>query len=222
MMISRLRLENPDAVDAAKLVYGGEYWIHQEMSRLFAGDKAEPRAFVYRRDDRDGRPECLVVSTTSPVSSAGAWSLDTKPYSPRVRVGEYLTFRLRANPIVTRRIGPDQRHARHDVVMDAKRQCCEACDSTMSEADLCQKAGMAWISRKGEQHGFAVTEDTLVVGGYRQHVISKRNRQPIRLSTLEFDGTLQVTVLDEFLAALFSGVGPAKGFGCGLLLVKRI
>lgn len=222
MMISRLRLENPGAVDVAKLLNGGEYWIHQEMSRMFAEDGLASRAFVYRRDDRDGCPECLVVSAGPPVFETNAWSVETKSYSPRFQVGEHFTFRLRANPVVTRRVGPGHRHARHDVVMDAKRQVKDLGGQTACVADICQAAGSAWIDRKGEQHGFAVVEDSLVVGGYRQHVIPKVKRQPIRLSTLEFDGRLIVTDRDEFLAALFSGVGPAKGFGCGLLLVKRV
>jgi CRISPR system Cascade subunit CasE len=222
MMISRLRLENPGAVDISKLVDGGEYWIHQEMSRLFAGEGAEKRSFVYRRDDRNGRPECMVVSAAPPIGAGRVWAVEAKPYAPRISTGELYTFSLRVNPVVTRRFGPDKRHARHDVVMDAKRQRKPAGSATVTQAELCQTAGLEWIRRKGQHHGFTVVEDLLRIGGYRQLVIYKRNRQPIRFSTLEFDGALQVTNSDELLSALFAGVGPAKGFGCGLLLVKRI
>ena len=41
-------------------------------------------------------------------------------------------------------------------------------------------------------------------------------------STLDFSGLLTVTAPEKFLSALYGGIGPAKGFGCGLLLVKRV
>ena len=42
-------------------------------------------------------------------------------------------------------------------------------------------------------------------------------------STLEFDGILAVTEPEVFIEkCLFSGIGPAKGFGCGVMLVRRV
>lgn len=43
----------------------------------------------------------------------------------------------------------------------------------------------------------------------------------ISLSTVEFSGALTVTEPDAFNRALLRGIGHAKGFGCGLLLVRR-
>jgi CRISPR system Cascade subunit CasE len=42
----------------------------------------------------------------------------------------------------------------------------------------------------------------------------------VRLSTLDFDGLLTVADPGRFGELLFSGLGPAKGFGCGLMLIK--
>ncbi|MCI0421919.1 MAG: type I-E CRISPR-associated protein Cas6/Cse3/CasE [Acidobacteria bacterium] len=50
----------------------------------------------------------------------------------------------------------------------------------------------------------------------------QRHGKKIELSTLDFEGVLLVTEPDRFLRALLSGIGPAKAFGCGLMLVRRI
>ncbi|MEA2080768.1 MAG: type I-E CRISPR-associated protein Cas6/Cse3/CasE [Pseudomonadota bacterium] len=42
----------------------------------------------------------------------------------------------------------------------------------------------------------------------------------INFSTLDYSGLLTVTDPELFKAALFQGIGPAKAFGCGLLLVR--
>ena len=44
----------------------------------------------------------------------------------------------------------------------------------------------------------------------------------IALSTLDFEGELIVTKPEILLPALLNGIGPAKSFGCGLLLVRHI
>ncbi len=51
----------------------------------------------------------------------------------------------------------------------------------------------------------------------------KRNGgKQVSLSTLEFNGVLTVADPKLFLETLYEGIGPAKGFGCGLMLVRRI
>jgi CRISPR system Cascade subunit CasE len=37
-----------------------------------------------------------------------------------------------------------------------------------------------------------------------------------------FEGLLRVTDGNAFVSLLKNGLGPAKAFGCGLMLVKRI
>jgi CRISPR system Cascade subunit CasE len=58
------------------------------------------------------------------------------------------------------------------------------------------------------------------VDGYRSW--RQRGGKGIALSTLDFEGHLTVANAEIFRTALFSGIGPAKAFGCGLLLVRRV
>jgi CRISPR system Cascade subunit CasE len=39
---------------------------------------------------------------------------------------------------------------------------------------------------------------------------------------VDFEGTIEITDPGIFVEALFTGIGPAKAFGCGLMLVRRV
>ena len=58
--------------------------------------------------------------------------------------------------------------------------------------------------------------------GYRRQRFRKfRSNREITFSSLDFSGLLTVKDTDLFGSVLFRGLGPAKGFGCGLMLVRR-
>jgi CRISPR system Cascade subunit CasE len=42
------------------------------------------------------------------------------------------------------------------------------------------------------------------------------------LGTCTFEGTLRVSSPERLAHLLENGIGPAKAFGCGLLLVRRL
>lgn len=89
---------------------------------------------------------------------------------------------------------------------------------------------MNWIEKQGEQHGFILVADDredqckLQNSAYRWHALTKKAEKGEKsgFSSVDFTGELQVTDIEKFENALFSGIGPAKAFGCGLMLVKRI
>jgi CRISPR system Cascade subunit CasE len=114
---------------------------------------------------------------------------------------------------------------RHDVVMDAKQRLRWKelhPEERPALNTLAYEAGTTWLASRAETHGFNIAPATLLVDGYRTHTVHRRRRTPICLSTLDFTGVLTVVDPEKFLSTLYGGIGPAKGFGCGLLLVKRI
>ena len=50
----------------------------------------------------------------------------------------------------------------------------------------------------------------------------RKGRQGGKLVTATFEGVLHVKAPDVLLQLLENGLGPAKAFGCGLLLVRRV
>lgn len=178
-----------------------------------------PTAFLFRHEWHGDLPVLYVLSHNVPVDRLGLWHIQSKPYAPQLAVGDRLHFTLRANPVVTRN------GKRHDVVMDAKQQM--QWQHMPPEARpalnaLAYDAGTAWLTGRATQHGFALVADSLLVDGYRTHTMRRRGVAPIHVSTLDFSGVLSVTDPARCVQTLYEGLGHAKGFGCGLLLVKRV
>lgn len=83
-----------------------------------------------------------------------------------------------------------------------------------------------WLSNKGNKNGFQLhrsDKDGLIrfqAEGYRWHPLPRKGRNA-GFSTVDFEGVLEVCNAVTFIESLFKGIGPAKGFGCGLMLVRR-
>jgi len=220
-----LRSSAEDARHLARSACTDAYREHQTLWRLFDDDPDASRDFLFRREQRGGRPAFYLLSTRLPVRDHGIWQIDHKRYEPRVRVGQRLAFSLRANPVVTRTDAGGRRQ-RHDVVMDLKRQMDYQRLPPAERpplAALAQEAGLKWLAGRADRCGFAFEEEAVRVDGYTQHRLAKRGgKSPIRYSTLDFNGLLEVTDIERFYQTLLHGLGPAKAFGCGLLLVRPV
>ncbi len=223
MLISRVRLlqdaaekkEFWESVDSA-------YHIHSLVWDLFADAPDRKRDFIYRQDMVHGPPSFFCVSDRAPIDRKGIWRVESKPYAPFVKKGQVFSFVLRANPIRAKRDDEHKQH-RHDVVMEAKTRIKEKPGVLLREANIVQQAGLVWLAQKGEANGFSIRAEDIRADGYLQHRFKKtRGNHEIRISTLDFTGLLTVIDPDQFIRALFTGIGPAKGFGCGMMMIKRV
>ena len=220
MYFSRVTL-GPDA-DPRSLLDRNGYREHQVLWSLFEAGVDAQRDFIFRRDEQHPRPRYYVVSARLPAEN-GLWHVDTKEYAPQLQAGQSLMFNLRANPVVTRSDG-DGRSRRNDLIMDIKKQSGWQQASPADRpalADLIQQAGEQWLMARQERIGVRI--DSLLADAYRRHRAYKRGQQrPIRYSTVDLSGMLTVVDCERMHAALLHGVGPAKAFGCGLLLVRSV
>lgn len=199
------------------------YKEHQALWRLFAADPDAERDFLFRRDDLYHGLRYFVVSQREPVDRDGIWLIETKPYAPSISKGQRYAFSLRVNPVVKRK-GEDGKSRRHDVVMDAKQRegyQSQARQERESVINIAQRVGSEWLQKRAADHGFLLDEDGVRVEGYQQHRSPKRGNQ-IAYSSMDFSGVLAVADAGVFVESLKNGIGPAKAFGCGLLLVRRL
>lgn len=206
----------------------GPYADHQWLWRLFPAAAGTPRDFLFRRHAANGLPRFYVVSQRRPEPNQQGWKIQTRDYAPQIDVGTSLNFELRANPTV--RHGRDGKSKRHDVVMEAKRQLLASCnlprwadwddDTKPALYSIIQQSCSAWLGRQGERMGFWIDADSLVVEAYEQQ--GERTDRKLQFTTVDFSGRLTVTDPAAFADALARGIGHAKAFGCGLLLVRRM
>jgi len=215
-----LNANHANTQQLAKDFCANHYKEHQHLWQLFAKDPDAKRDFIFRNE----QGKCYyVVSQREPQNSKDYWQVETKHYSPTIKAGQTLAFSLRVNPIVARK-GNNGKSFRHDVVMDAKQQMnfkAMAVNDRPPLTSIVHKAGLEWLTSRAEKHGFKFDQNTVHIDAYEPHTAYKKN-STIKYSTMDFNGLLTVEDTARFSDALITGIGPAKGFGCGLMLVKRV
>lgn len=215
------------------------YAEHKWLWNFFPSHSDQSRDFIFRRHEIEQMPRFYVVSQRQPKAFSEAWQVQSRAYEPLLQEGQRLTFQLRANPVISKKnvAGKTQRH---DVVMQAKKQL--LAEHGFSEKakwadwkdesnkpllyELVQKHCAEWLAGVAKRNGFEITPtddgaSQLQIDAYGQNKADKRDHN-IRFSAVDFSGELRVTDPELFKQALFNGIGHAKAFGCGLLLVRRI
>lgn len=217
------------------------YAEHQWLWKFFPSNRDQTRDFIFRRHEHEQTQRFYLVSHRPPTAFSEAWQVQSRGYDPQVREGQRFSFQLRANPVITQKnaAGKPQRH---DVVMQAKKQLLAerglSKDAKWSDWNgddnkpllyelVTMRCGL-WLDGVAGRNGFEIApldadgaDRKLQIDSYEQNKTSKGDHA-VRLTTVDFSGELVVTSTALFQQALFNGIGHAKAFGCGLLLVKRV
>jgi CRISPR system Cascade subunit CasE len=190
------------------------YELHRTLLRGFPPTLPAGERVLYRveEDARAGSVIVLLQSLNPPDWRALPepyllQPAEVKPFSVVVSAGQMLRFRLLANP--TRRIKTSPTAEGEE-------------PSSKRVGLLKEEQQYQWLSRKAEAYGFQLIS---VRSAKQPDVIGwqgkgKDSRQ-LTFQSVLFDGVLQVMEPDLFMQALKNGVGPAKGFGFGLLSLAK-
>lgn len=196
---------------------------HRLIWSVFSDGRHRKRDFLWRHA---GRGQFLTLSWRPPRANDLFNPPEIKVFNPNLTPGDRLHFLLRANATRDRaavsRLGKKARRGksrRVDVVMDLLR----AAPSGQERADIrdqvAQVAAEAWMKRQGDAKGFAPR--ATVLDGYSTVDLGKRRHRGGRIGILDLRGEIELTDPGRFLAALTSGFGRAKAWGCGLMLIRR-
>lgn len=190
------------------------YDIHRQVWRLFPGEARETRqsgeqerqGFLFRIEERRiGRPARLLVqSRRAPVRAEGILLHGSREIQPTPSVGQRLAFLLTANPVKT--------------ITDTERAAKPGKQSEKCRVPLIRENDQRnWLARK---LGAAATfENTNILP--HAPLYFRKDRRAGKLVTCTFEGVLKVNDPAGLVGLLENGVGHAKAFGCGLLLVRR-
>lgn len=217
MYFSRAKL-NRDALRSHQFadVLNEGYGAHKLAWRLFSDQNDRERDFVYRWKREAGEPVLYAVSARKPAEHE-AFDIQTKAYEPIIQKGDWFEFAVVVNSVVKKR-NEQGRQKRHDVVLEAKRD-----NDSLTTDEAALLAGKTWLDAQGARHGFRVESTGFRVNEHTTRRFKKsRGSDEISLSTLDLEGLLECTDVDAFRHALFYGIGPAKGYGCGLLMIRRV
>ncbi|MCP4357483.1 MAG: type I-E CRISPR-associated protein Cas6/Cse3/CasE [Chloroflexi bacterium] len=214
MYLSRLQLNSANR-QVWRNIIANPYKVHQMVMRGFFDDvKREKGDVLHRLDIRDWGATLLVQSTLkpdwSPINPDYLLPVDPLP-NPAVKqvdlplqVGQALSFRLVANPTLkkVRRNENGERLNSNRVPL------------------LREEEQINWLQKRAETAGFKLLS-AAISQSQSQKIWKQKGAKPITLYTVQFDGYLEVIQPDNLLAAIKSGIGPSKAFGCGLLSLAR-
>ncbi len=185
------------------------YDWHQHLWEAFPGRDGAARDFLVRIDEKEETYRVLILSRTP--ASRPAWcpsgNFATKPVPDAFFGHRDYTFSLLANP--TKKVRSNSAGERSK---NGRRV------PLTSRGDL-----LAWLERKAAASGFAIdTEQTQTVPRGREYFHKDRPRTQGLHAAVEFRGRLTVIDPTAFRAAATAGIGSAKAFGFGLLVLAPL
>jgi CRISPR system Cascade subunit CasE len=183
------------------------YELHRALWMLFPGHESDPRGFLFRVElERQGTgSELLVQSEWAPENQASEVRvLATRTYLPKLRRGQPLRFRLTSNPVKTIKDEKGRRNTKGEV---------KSCRVPLIKEDQ----QLDWLNRKLHE---AARLETAVVHMV-QPLYFRKGGGAGKVVAVTFDGLLQVVDPDQLWQRMQTGIGPAKGFGCGLLSIAK-
>lgn len=218
MYFSKITLKpTADKAKYAEAVCRNTYKEHQVLWKLFSDDPEAERDFIYRYEPKSNTPEYYIVSTRKPLDNDYLWDIQSKDYEPVLTTGQQFAFMLRVNPVITK----DGK--RHDVVMHLKYNKYQDKETRPSQQFIVEEAGRKWLTTRAETGGFTFDDSSVRIDGYQPNTSGrKKGKKEIRYSTMDFGGILTVTEPEKFTNTLMQGMGKAKAFGCGLMLIRKV
>lgn len=196
---------------------------HRLIWTLFGDRRDRARDFLWRAD---GKGRFFVLSARRPEATDLFEPPEIKAFAPVLAAGDRLGFALRANATKTRKTGEKtarggERKAHDDIVMRRLKPL--ASGRAEQRLAVAGQEAAAWLDLQGQRAGFrqleSAVEDyaTVALPGHR----GRRAGQP-QFGILDLTGAIEITDSAAFLGALARGFGRAKGYGCGLMLIRRV
>lgn len=185
------------------------YDWHQRVWQAFGGRNNGPRDFLIRVDRKEEAYRVIILSRSVP--SKPNWC-PTDCFGTKVIPDDFFAcasyrFSLLANPTKKLRV---------DTADGFRKKNGRRVPLTQRE-DL-----IAWLQRKAEAGGFNVNADSLRTIPRGREFFYKDGTAHGTHTAVEFQGELTVTHPAQFRATVAAGIGSAKAFGFGLLILAPL
>lgn len=204
------------------------YGWHKRLWECFPAAPDAARDFLTRIDTLEGAFRLWILSKRKPVRPQWCHTdgFALKEIASSFLSHRYYAFDLRANPVKT----IVQRGPNGETLLrpNGKRQCGK-------RVPLVKPEGLqAWLVQKGKVRCWDQATGLEIPGGFR--IVEEK---PLEISPMveshfrkkgqsgyhggvQFRGTLEVIDRDRFIETYQSGIGSAKGFGFGMLLLAPV
>lgn len=215
---------------------------HKRVAQAIAS--SEPERLLWRLDYRGTRAELLVLSRSRPawvclVDEAGwpgadngeARIADYLPLLNLLQRGREFTFRVRANPVQSvKQPQSAGLQKKLEARGDARPRGVRVPHRTAAQQQewfLHRSRGWGFEVASQKIEGFDEAVPNLAITERKRFEFSKhptsRGKGPrVTLATAVFEGVLRVDDPEILAGTLLNGLGPAKGYGCGLLTLAPV
>lgn len=205
--LARMLIE-PELAAQRRLQLTDGYAWHQVAWQAFPGLNDQPRPFLSRLDSApDGYTLLLLSKACRPERPdwcpEECWAV--KFIARSFLQHRYYRFDVRANP--TRKVV--KLDANGQRTKNGRRKPLTRLDEQTD-----------WLQRKATESGFAIVEAP-EIGFCQDQVFRKRSEHGVHTG-VRFRGALEVTDPAQFEETFYKGMGSAKGFGFGMLLLQSI
>lgn len=185
------------------------YELHKALWQLFPDRPDENRSFLFRVENivKNQSAQLLMQSVDKPIAGTKGELLACREIPLQLHEGQFLRFRLRANPIKT--------------IKDVEKGVVEKKGKSFTRTSrvplIHEEQQQVWLERKFENIALlqSLNIQKELVLNFRKH----KERRSGKIQTVLFDGIFQVLNPTALVAMMEQGVGPAKSFGCGMLSV---
>lgn len=168
------------------------YNLHKAIWKTFPCKDEQPRDFLFRAECRNDNILVLMLSASGPVETNDI-ELKTKKIEVDFKEGEKYIFSLRANPI--------------------KRLLKERRRVPLVQEDVLNE----WLKRKFEGAAQVIESMPLACRDIDFYKGDKWGK----LRVVDFQGVIKCENPMNLRGLFTGGIGPAKAFGCGMLLLKK-
>lgn len=174
-----------------------DYVIHKSLWKAFPAPSGSVRSFLFRSEKKDEFVDVLVLSSGEPQRGNDGELIRKIAFRPALEEGECYSFSLRANPV--KRL----KEARCRVPL------------------VSEKTLIEWLERKLD--GSARLKGVELLGKNDLHFTKRDAGQKLTvdIATVDYQGVIECLDAQRLLGLVQSGVGPAKAFGCGFLLLQK-
>lgn len=178
------------------------YDLHRRLWQLFELPPGSERPFQFRVEQSKGTMARILMQSSIPTVKEvdHIKIVRQKQLALEFMQGQWLRFRLKANPIKTIKDEGGRTNAKGEV-----KQC--------RVPLIKEEEQIEWLSRK--LGGVATLGEVAIRS--RENIYFRKGSRPGKVVSVTFEGILSVVDGEGFTAQFASGIGPAKSLGCGML-----
>jgi len=192
------------------------YTWHQALWECFPNEPDKKRDFLTRIDDHPGYFTAWLLSPLKP--SCPEWCpngrYEVHEIAPTFLSHRFYAFDLRANP--TRALVQRDKDGRPLLKSNGKRKSGKRVP-IVNEVEL-----RSWIERKGHSGGFRIDDShPLQIGRVTENYFFQKGNKAWH-GGVQFRGIFEITDQKLFERTYYTGIGGAKGFGFGFLLLAPV